>query len=1593
MSTASSLTRRNATVYGNPDFPSVSNRHEGRQQHEGRAALGINLAGPLTGTHLPQRRDAPPHLSQPQYNQHLAPMQGPPPLPAVISRSRTFDNSASARPLVTQTYTAGPPRSSPLHMSAVRPLPLRQGSASPAQSIVSAPYDDREVIRIERSVTSLSPNLSEGRHELPDRQYRGLRGRIGGPPKAVLGGPGGKTFDEMMEDKERKARQVSSPSSAIVNTTNASRDNIPATDTPSQLSNQEIGGKWKGNLIVVNLPPERYSPPNSPPKPLPVPSADDDHCESLPPKPRKETYPWPAMHPHLPPEETPLPPSPVTSTHEDIEPCPSVDSTDDRAAESEVRTWEGRKVSVGLPDPDGWDRLRLTPSSAVEEQVSEPIFNEASDDNDDDNHSVDKVEVASSSSRPADRSLDLDATPWDEYSVSPTKTESIVTSPSAKALAAATDIFAVATGKTSAFSTTVITPTTASTLIPHPSLPPKPQTRDNPQLATSFPELADPTKRSFSGKELGNSAFLKRQLGGILRDPVDRKKRSRDQNEDKLAWGNESSAREDRAAEMADIIVRSEATVGDAETPHNRPEAHDEIAQKNPVSTGDPPPGADGHRPDNSVSSNPHFVRPPALEEARRKALASRRPHPKPSSSMLVEDVSITSSTDEVKDDESASKSIDPGSSTRPGEDKTGAIQGVPELGSAIANPSSIRKKRLRPDAQPWQPLSTLSTISSNTNRGASVAAPEGLTGGAKRLRPTATVFVPPALKSESIRSTSVTDRVDTRPSAVPFVQPQLARSEDYKDTSFRFTFPVSLGSHDARRVVGHQESSTTLRPAAMPFVPFRFGVTLPSRPSLSSQTSIEPINPLPMSRNRETNNRADFNGTKEETLASLPSSQERFVPSKGCHDDTSLSDASTPELKAEPRSSPVVPMGRNRADTVAFGPPATTPEPRKQMSQDLEPRIFNVPEPTAQQPDLYLDRSTAPSPEPHQGGSGGRSPQVGLEVSPGLVYFEDDIPGMVLDRLGEDRLGHELGSPNNQASQINLNHEQQNGTTNPILEKITAILEEHSRLLTSLHASTHQLSDEKTQPQSTKEHEVEETRSRELFTAILTGQHAILTKFDDVASTHLEDQGTLHEAIMALRAAEDAAEHRAHASRDQLTLIGALEAQLEERDGAVELSKKEKMMLEEELLHARMEKDQMRAQMEKLKRIVADAEVGGNKVRGESDSNSARAVAAEEERDALAKDVLEGRMVREKLEKELEAVNDQLIQQRDSTESALEAKRTAVDALNNATKNFSTVRDALTDAHTELEHLRAERLSSEADRKLLQSQRDSFESRAEAAEAKLRPELPAAASTLAELTLSSTTFQEEVLARMAKLDENMHESMGSRVKEYEAVLDRNRVLQAEADELRDKLQYSIEEFSKLQISTNTMLHSKSAEIETLSARVQIVKEKSNEMQTEAKELQADVERLKEEKMRWIIVAKEREATIRMSEIRFQALTQENIYWRQFALEHDRRRFKAYLATKPFQSGGSDVYPRPRSEIVKDGDKHGPVQTDARPRTSSDVTATVGDRKDTTSSDLGRSVSSSSTVIDNEDQGHGLVSKPVAEQHGGGTWWSKADVE
>ncbi|KAK8854872.1 hypothetical protein IAR55_003611 [Kwoniella newhampshirensis] len=185
-------------------------------------------------------------------------------------------------------------------------------------------------------------------------------------------------------------------------------------------------------------------------------------------------------------------------------------------------------------------------------------------------------------------------------------------------------------------------------------------------------------------------------------------------------------------------------------------------------------------------------------------------------------------------------------------------------------------------------------------------------------------------------------------------------------------------------------------------------------------------------------------------------------------------------------------------------------------------------------------------------------------------------------------------------------------------------------------------------------------------------------------------------------------------------------------------------------------------------------------------------------------------------------------------------------------------------------------------------------------------------------------------------MPQDMHESMKSRAKEYEGVLDRNRVLQYEVDGLRErpsrsavinrrlmreetgvfprqrsrrkrvrdvrqlttlignygKLQLgnSSENFGKLQLSTNAILDSKTTEIDTLQNQLRDEGRKREEAEREVEMVKSDLERLTQDRMGCVLVAREK-GMQRMSEVRLQALTQENVYWRQFALACDTRRF------------------------------------------------------------------------------------------------------
>lgn len=215
------------------------------------------------------------------------------------------------------------------------------GPSTPLRHLSPTPGRPRTV--------GIDQSFSRPRSEGKERN----RPRVGPPPKAVLGGVGGKTWDEL----RAVDRSVSTPLPAKVA---PSRENTPgrlAQNIP--LPEEDTGPKFKGNPIVFRPPSSTYSPPDSPDRPEPLPiektvaeEATKSPAPKAPRKPRKEAFPWPARKPRGPPETIPLPLSPSDTTMKGrrrrMRTGVSRDIVRDGGGTAVVK---GQNVPVSIPDP------------------------------------------------------------------------------------------------------------------------------------------------------------------------------------------------------------------------------------------------------------------------------------------------------------------------------------------------------------------------------------------------------------------------------------------------------------------------------------------------------------------------------------------------------------------------------------------------------------------------------------------------------------------------------------------------------------------------------------------------------------------------------------------------------------------------------------------------------------------------------------------------------------------------------------------------------------------------------------------------------------------------------------------------------------------------------------------------------------------------------------------------------------------------------------------------------------------------------------------------------------------------------------------
>ncbi|KLT39269.1 hypothetical protein CC85DRAFT_198953 [Cutaneotrichosporon oleaginosum] len=240
-----------------------------------------------------------------------------------------------------------------------------------------------------RAVTTPS-NLSQSHTRVTTSQQR-----LGPPPKAILGGPGGRTFEELRPSPNTSLKPTPAPSATPHSTTPLATNSQCQDANTLGDSDQEMATEatttdivpaalkeavHNGNTVNVTLPPAKYSPPDSPAiESLVTQDAEgeekDKATDSVVQRvPRKEAYPWPPMQVGVTPHSIPLPLSPISDDLSEVERAfsPQVATS---PAKYKVVTWKGKEVRVAMPEESNWDALRPGPISMEIDDTDRPIEN------------------------------------------------------------------------------------------------------------------------------------------------------------------------------------------------------------------------------------------------------------------------------------------------------------------------------------------------------------------------------------------------------------------------------------------------------------------------------------------------------------------------------------------------------------------------------------------------------------------------------------------------------------------------------------------------------------------------------------------------------------------------------------------------------------------------------------------------------------------------------------------------------------------------------------------------------------------------------------------------------------------------------------------------------------------------------------------------------------------------------------------------------------------------------------------------------------------------------------------------------------------
>ncbi|WVQ74794.1 hypothetical protein IAR50_004400 [Cryptococcus sp. DSM 104548] len=504
-----------------------------------------------------------------------------------------------------------------------------------------------------------------------------------------------------------------------------------------------------------------------------------------------------------------------------------------------------------------------------------------------------------------------------------------------------------------------------------------------------------------------------------------------------------------------------------------------------------------------------------------------------------------------------------------------------------------------------------------------------------------------------------------------------------------------------------------------------------------------------------------------------------------------------------------------------------------------------------------------------------------------GRQYTQSDHIGQSLGGIGEE-IQHSVQDV----------AAQQAGRSSHLIEKVISTLEDHTRLLTSLKQTVPAPPKSPNGYPSTQDEDAKgKVRQEEMFAAILTSQHAILSKFDEVAAIRLSSTDDLHTAIAALHEAEDAAKDRAdnvHNGAESKDRETTLSTELASSQSQVTSLEAEVGILKQRLKDTRYERNELRDTIDAKEKQLLGAMMADERKSEEIDRLVARALSAELERDAFAKKINEMRLDELGDEKELKHLQREMQTERTLAASALTDKDEALAELESALKE---TQQSLTSTQSQLTIALRALPPAPVPRSLEPS-----------------PLLVSTSNALAELSQSSYGFHEEIMSRISRLDEDMHESMGSRVKEYGEALSENRRLTGEVDNLREKLGQLLDE--RLELERDILPKLAALETKHAHAVESLQSETSRREASDSKlaEMEKRLGVMQTQTLRWQIEVATRQSQAQMGEIRLQTLTQENAYWREFALSSDRRRFRSYMSSKPFeaeQSPGHSAFQTP----------------------------------------------------------------------------------